>query len=709
MKSLPPDAYWPLNRLGEAIEVLARACGLQVRSKAVPAPAAALVQPGGLALARWMEGAASWLGLEAELVEARHKDVDDLIRHAGPAIVRIFGPEPRFLVLVGTLQNRLCLLTTSDQRIEVEREAVRSVFCASVEAPLIPEVERALNCAGVPEHRRRRARRAILREQLGTTVMRACWLLRRAPDSGLRGHLAQARFGHRLALLLLSRAIEYAFLLLSWWVVGRSVLFGHLEFTWIIAWVLLLLSTLPFRIASGWLSGLLGVELGCLIKQRLLSGSLLLDPGEIRHEGAGRLLGRVIEADALEALTLEGGLIGIVAVVELIMAAFVLGSGVYGLAQILALVAWVALSAALATLYLRQRRQWTRIRLKMTHSLVEKLVGHRTRVAQEDPQRWYEGDDQMIDRYLAFSLRLDRMSTILRVVVPRGWLVIGIATLGTAFILGSAEPARLAVSLGGVLLTFRAFRLLVTGLADLAGAAIAWEQVAPIQQATARAEVATTAVLETDSHQRVEPNETLLDAQSLRFQHAGSHSLVLRNCSLQIRGGDRILLEGASGSGKSTFGAILAGLRAPSQGLLLLRGLDRATLGHAGWCRHVASAPQFHENHILSASLSFNLLLGRQWPPQAADLQEAEEVCRELGLGALLDRMPGGMMQFVGETGWQLSHGEKSRLYVARTILQQADLVILDESFAALDPETLRQALACVMKRVPTLLLIAHP
>lgn len=66
-------------------------------------------------------------------------------------------------------------------------------------------------------------------------------------------------------------------------------------------------------------------------------------------------------------------------------------------------------------------------------------------------------------------------------------------------------------------------------------------------------------------------------------------------------------------------------------------------------------------------------------------------------------------MQFVGETGWQLSHGEKSRLYVARTILQQADLVILDESFAALDPETLRQALACVMKRVPTLLLIAHP
>jgi ABC-type transport system involved in cytochrome bd biosynthesis fused ATPase/permease subunit len=91
------------------------------------------------------------------------------------------------------------------------------------------------------------------------------------------------------------------------------------------------------------------------------------------------------------------------------------------------------------------------------------------------------------------------------------------------------------------------------------------------------------------------------------------------------------------------------------------------------------------------------------------DLEEAEEVCRELGLGALLDRMPGGMMQMVGETGWQLSHGEKSRIYVARTLLQGADLVILDESFAALDPETLQKALGCVMARAPALLLIAHP
>jgi ATP-binding cassette subfamily B protein len=71
--------------------------------------------------------------------------------------------------------------------------------------------------------------------------------------------------------------------------------------------------------------------------------------------------------------------------------------------------------------------------------------------------------------------------------------------------------------------------------------------------------------------------------------------------------------------------------------------------------------------------------------------------------------MPAGMQQVVGETGWQLSQGEKSRLYLARALLQDADAIILDESFGALDPETLRQCLAFVLETAPTVLVIAHP
>lgn len=101
--------------------------------------------------------------------------------------------------------------------------------------------------------------------------------------------------------------------------------------------------------------------------------------------------------------------------------------------------------------------------------------------------------------------------------------------------------------------------------------------------------------------------------------------------------------------------------------------------------------------------------MGRRWPPQIEDLQKAEVICRELGLGELLDRMPAGFLQQVGETGWQLSHGERSRLYIARALLQGAEIIVLDESFAAMDPETLRLALQCVLRRASTLLVIAHP
>ena len=71
--------------------------------------------------------------------------------------------------------------------------------------------------------------------------------------------------------------------------------------------------------------------------------------------------------------------------------------------------------------------------------------------------------------------------------------------------------------------------------------------------------------------------------------------------------------------------------------------------------------------------------------------------------------MPGGMNQIVGDTGWRLSHGERSRLYLARALLQGGELVLLDESFAALDPDNLRRALLCALEKAETLVVIAHP
>jgi ATP-binding cassette subfamily B protein len=201
----------------------------------------------------------------------------------------------------------------------------------------------------------------------------------------------------------------------------------------------------------------------------------------------------------------------------------------------------------------------------------------------------------------------------------------------------------------------------------------------------------------------------LVDARGLRFRFRPDGRDVVDDCDLAIRSGDKVMIEGPSGSGKSTLVSLLSGLRPPREGLLLVGGLDSRLLEPERWRRMVATVPQFHENHVLTETFAFNLLMGHRWPPHAEDIHEATEICSELGLGDLLRRMPGGMFQMVGETGWQLSHGEKSRLYIARALLQRSAVLVLDESFAALDPETLRQCLTCVTRRAPSLVVIAHP
>jgi ATP-binding cassette subfamily B protein len=348
----------------------------------------------------------------------------------------------------------------------------------------------------------------------------------------------------------------------------------------------------------------------------------------------------------------------------------------------------------------------------MTDDLVERMVGHRTRLAQESPETWHDMEDQLLAQYLGETARRDQIGVQINALIPRGWLILGLAGIVYAYLTGSSEPTALAISLGGILLASQALNSLVSGYSSLVGAALAWEQVSTIYQAADRpvedTELSSVFLID-DVEKQFRQGTPILAARDLSFRFQPRSLPVLQGCNLNIYQGDRLLLEGPSGGGKSTLASVLIGLRVPESGLLLLHGLDRHSVGSQAWRRRVVAAPQFHENYVLSGTVAFNLLMGRRWPAQPDDLREAEQVCRELGLDEVLSRMPSGLQQMVGEGGWQLSNGERSRLYIARALLQKAEMIILDESFAALDPINLRRALECVLRRAPTLMVIAHP
>jgi ATP-binding cassette subfamily B protein len=710
-----------MARAADALEALARACRFPVQAIEIPAPPERFAGAGVDVQTRWLDAVAATLGVEVEAIEVPYADVDGLLQSAAPALLRVSEGETSFLLAVrASRRGAVSVLTPELSSRWVRLAVVRAAIRHRYEAPLLRDTDQLMEEAGVSRRRRARVRKAVLFGQLAATSVAGGWLLRLPPSAASRVQGAHAGVWSRLGLLAIAHACSYALWILSWWIVGRAALQGRLDRGWLIAWALLLLTLIPLDLVVTWLQGRVAIEGGALLKRRLLFGALRLEPEEIRHEGAGRLLGRVIEAQAIESLALAGGLLALVAILELAMAGLVLAAASAWLPVLLGL--WAVIGAALARRYFRRRGSWTQSRLAMTHDLVERIVGHRTRLAQQTPDQWHDGEDQGLERYVAASQQMDRALVWLMTVGPRGWLLAGIVALSPGFVSGAATPTTLAVALGGILLGFRAFRRLSVGLSSVAGAGISWREVAGIFHAATRPQpIGSPAFalagsdLSGGGHAPAESatdgaaGGALLEAHELSFRYPGRSEPVLSGCSLRVDRGDRFLMQGPSGGGKSTLASLLTGVRTPDSGLVLLDGVDRHTLGADRWRRRIVAAPQFHENHVFMGTFAFNALMGSEWPPQPEDVERAETVCRELGLGALLARMPGGMLQQVGETGWQLSHGERSRLFIARALLQRAEIVVLDESFAQLDPENLRLALACVLDRVPTVVLIAHP
>lgn len=714
------DLLWPVARLAEGFDALARASGL-------PAQVARIVALGAGdedTTSRWLEAAAREMGLEAEPVVTTYRELDEMLAGLAPGILRIPAqPEARFVLLVGRGDRAVSAIARDHSVVALSLDALRAELCREPESAQRAWIDSVLDVASVAESRRERARAAILREQLRHHRISGAWVLRVPAGAPIKSQLRELRLGRRLALLFVLMLASHSMRSFSWWMLAKGAFGGRADHGWLVGWILALVAGLPFGIPAFWVIVRLAVDIAAMLKQRLMLGSLRIDPAEVRKRGIGQLLGLVLECEAVETIAVASSLTSLSALVDLLFAFVVLALGAAGVFHVLALLLWCALAVLFAIRYVERRRAWSEGppspagavvangagRVGMTHDLIEKMVGYRTRLAQERPEDRHTGEDEALSHYLALSADMDRWSACLSGLIPRGWLVLGLLMLVPASLSPDSPPELLAISLAGILLGYRSLGTLATDLPPISDALIAWKSVEPLFHAAGEPETlgSTRSIVDDPSRSM----KRVIEAHSVGFRHEGRLDPVLRDVTLEASRGDRILLTGPSGGGKSTLASILLGLRAPESGIVLLGGLDPATLGAREWRRRAVGAPQFHENHVFADTFAANALLGCDWPPKAPDLRALETLSRDLGLGRVLDNMPGGLKQMVGETGWQLSHGERGRLFLARALLQPSELIVLDESFGALDPDTLGKALRCVMDRTKdkVLLVIAHP
>ncbi|GHK52866.1 hypothetical protein KPZU09_26020 [Klebsiella pneumoniae] len=198
------------------------------------------------------------------------------------------------------------------------------------------------------------------------------------------------------------------------------------------------------------------------------------------------------------------------------------------------------------------------------------------------------------------------------------------------------------------------------------------------------------------------PAQVALTLQEVTFRYPQQPSPALENISLQIAAGEHIAILGRTGCGKSTLLQLLTRARDPSQGEILLNNQPLSGLSEATLRQAMSVVPQ--RVHLFSATLRDNLLLAA---PEADDAHLSATL-EKVGLEKLLQ--DGGLNGWLGEGGRQLSGGELRRLAIARALLHDAPLMLLDEPTEGLDAATESQILHLLadVMRDKTVLMVTH-
>ncbi len=179
---------------------------------------------------------------------------------------------------------------------------------------------------------------------------------------------------------------------------------------------------------------------------------------------------------------------------------------------------------------------------------------------------------------------------------------------------------------------------------------------------------------------------------------------VLKDINLVIKPGEKIVLVGHTGAGKTTLANLLLGFYRPVRGKILINGVELYRVKPSFLRKRISYVPQ--ETYLFPGTVLDNIRIGR---PDASD-EEVKEICRKLGIEEFIEKLPNNYYTDAGEAGKRLSVGEKQLIAIARAMLRNPDIVILDEALSSIDPHTeeiIRRAINKLMEN-RTGIIIAH-
>lgn len=193
-----------------------------------------------------------------------------------------------------------------------------------------------------------------------------------------------------------------------------------------------------------------------------------------------------------------------------------------------------------------------------------------------------------------------------------------------------------------------------------------------------------------------------LSFQNVRFGYGDEE--VLHGISFDAQEGKVTALVGPSGSGKSTCAQLAAKFWEPNSGRILCSGKDIAGFSEESWLAHVSIV--FQDVILFDDTVANNIRIGRE----GASDEEVAEAARTAHCLEFIEKLPQGFDTMLGENGASLSGGERQRLSIARALLKDAPVVLLDEATASLDPEneTLIQRAVGTLCAGKTVVVIAH-